>query len=219
MSGRRLRRFIDDLVAGKRPKSFRATPEDAELVRTALDLKAARPGEDAPSDAFVENLFQQLSGQATPEPVAEVRPVRRPRFRTAVVSAAAAVALVATTAVTTVALTDGPGMSVASQVPRGSTLRTGTFQTAGGEVLGQIVAYSGHHSWVFMNVGLPHYEGRVTCMLQVSDGRTVAFGTFTVHDGVGQFSKTIDDVDVAQLRGAKLVTSTGVQVASATFAA
>lgn len=219
MTSRRLRRFIDAIAAGRQPRRFRAKPEEAELVRTAITLRAARPGEDAPSDAFVDNLFQQLAEQADSEPAAEVRLVRVSRARTALVSAVAAVALVTATAVTTEALTGAPGMSAASQVPRGSTLRTGTFQAASGDVLGQIVAYSGHHSWVFMNVGLPHYEGRVTCTLQVSDGRTVAFGTFVVHDGVGQFSKTIDGVDVAELRGAKLAAAGGVPVAAATFGA
>jgi hypothetical protein len=219
MTGRRFNRFIDSLSAGRKPKRFRAKPEEAELVRTAVTLRAARPGEDTPSDAFVDNLFQQLSEQANTTPVPAPRPARPPRTRTALVSAVAAVALVTATAVTTEALTGAPGMSAASQVPRGSTLRTGTFQAASGDVLGQIVAYSGHHSWVFMNVGLPHYEGRVTCTLQVSDGRTVAFGTFVIHDGVGQFSKTIDGVDVAELRGAKLVTAGGTPVAAATFGA
>jgi hypothetical protein len=70
-----------------------------------------------------------------------------------------------------------------------------------------------------MNVDVPNYDGTITCMLQIDDGSTVAFGTFTVHDGIGQFSKTIGSVDVSHLRGAKLVTSTGSPVADATFAA
>jgi hypothetical protein len=218
MTRRRFRRFIDALAAGRQPKRFRAQPEEAELVRTAIALRTARPGEDAPSEDFVENLFQQLSEQAN-EPAPEVRPARAPRARTALVSAVAAVALVTATAVTTEALTGAPGMTAASQVPRGSTLRTGTFQAASGDVLGQIVAYSGDHSWVFMNVGLPSYEGRVTCMLQVQDGKTVAFGTFMIHNGVGQFSKAIDGINVADLRGAKLVSTSGAPVAAATFGA
>jgi hypothetical protein len=70
-----------------------------------------------------------------------------------------------------------------------------------------------------MNVELPHYEGRLTCMLQVGNGTTVAFGTFIVHNGTGQFSKTIGDVSVSQLNGAKLVSSTGAALATASFAA
>ena len=98
-------------------------------------------------------------------------------------------------------------------------MRTGTFLTPDGQVLGQIVAYRGSPSWVFMQVDVPTYNGPIKCMLQVDDGSTVAFGTFTVKDGTGQFSKNIGSVDVGHLRGAKLVTSTGSSVASATFAA
>ena len=50
-----------------------------------------------------------------------------------------------------------------------------------------------------------------------ADGSVVAFGTFQVHQGVGQFSKTLR-VRVGALRGARLVTSSGSAVAQATFA-
>jgi hypothetical protein len=66
-------------------------------------------------------------------------------------------------------------------------------------------------------VDVPHYSGRVECMLQVDNGRTVAFGNFTVHDGIGQLSKPIGNVDVGHLRGAKLVNAAGSAVAAATF--
>jgi hypothetical protein len=136
-----------------------------------------------------------------------------------VLAAAAAVVLVGGTVATTEVLAPNGATHSAVPVPRAGALRTGTFLTADGQVLGQIVAYHGRPSWVFMNVDVPDYNGPVTCMLQVEDGSTVAFGTFTVKDGAGQFSKSIGSVDVSRLRGAKLVTSTGSPVAAATFAA
>ena len=69
-----------------------------------------------------------------------------------------------------------------------------------------------------MNVNAPNYNGSITCKLQVQDGSTVAFGTFTVHNGTGQFSKNLGSVDVRDLRGARLVSSAGSQLAAATFA-
>lgn len=56
-----------------------------------------------------------------------------------------------------------------------NALRTGTFQIADGQVLGQIVAYRGNPSWVFMNADVPNYNGPVKRMLQADDGSTVAF--------------------------------------------
>ena len=139
-------------------------------------------------------------------------------MRAVLVAAAAAAVLVAGTAVVTEHLHHPAARSAAAHVPQSSQLRTGTFQTTNGQVLGQIVAYRGDPSWVFMNVNVPRYDGPIECTLQVEDGRTVAFGTFTVHGGTGQFSKALGEVDVSQLRGAKLVSSTGSAVAAATFA-
>jgi hypothetical protein len=217
MTNRRFSAFVDALAVGRRPKRFRAQPEDVEMLRTAITLRAARPGEAAPSEAFVEGLFQQLSEQAKPAIAPELRPVTTHRARFALVTAAAAAVLVTGTAVATENIHHSATTSAAAHVPQGSELRTGTFQTVGGKVLGQIVAYRGNPSWVFMNVDVPNYDGPIKCMLQVDNGTTVAFGTFTVHSGIGQFSKTIGNVDVGHLRGAKLVTSTGSPVAAATF--
>jgi hypothetical protein len=83
--------------------------------------------------------------------------------------------------------------------------------------VGQIVAYRGHPSWVFMNVDVANYDGRIVCMLRNDGGSTVAAGTFELHDGVGQFSRTVR-VDFGGLRGARLVTPAGSLVGSATFA-
>ena len=220
MTSRRLSAFIDAIAAGRRPKRFRVEPDDVEMARTAITLRAARPGEAGPTEGFVEELFQRLSEQANPAPASEPRPVPARRARVALVAAAAAAVLGAGTAVATENLhTSGTASSATTQVPHGSALRTGTFQSTDGQVLGQIVAYRGHPSWVFMNVNVPNYDGRIECMLHVDDGTTVAFGTFTIRNGVGQFSKAIGAVNVSRLRGAELIDSTGSAVAAATFGA
>jgi len=220
MTSRKLSAFIDAIAAGRRPKRFRADAEDVEVLRAAVELRAARPGDAEPTAAFTDGLFRQLSEQAEQAKQQErtqIRTASRPRARTAWLVAAAAVVLVGGTVAATEALTSPAHSAV--QVPQGSALRTGTFLTAGGQVLGQVVAYRGSPSWVFMQVDVPNYNGPIKCMLQVDDGSTVAFGTFTVKGGTGQFSKSIGSVDVGHLRGAKLVTSAGSSVAAATFAA
>jgi hypothetical protein len=219
MNTRRLSAFVDALATGRRPKRFRADPQDAEILRTAIALRAARPGEAAPREQFVTDLYAKLSEQMTPSTQPEYRPAPARRTRWVLISAATAAVLVTGTALATNSLSDTHRAPAATgQVPHGTALRTGTFASASGHVLGQIVAYHGHPSWVFMNVDVPHYDGPLTCMLQVGNGTTVAFGTFTVHNGIGQFSKTIGDVSVSQLKAAKLVSATGSAVATATFA-
>jgi hypothetical protein len=221
MTARRLTAIIDAIAAGRRPKRLRADPGDIEVLRTAIELRAGRPGDSAPSAPFTDALFHQLSDQLSNEnaeqPQSVVRVPRR-RARTALLAVAAATVLVTGTAVVTESLGQPAMTSGAAQVPQGSALRTGTFQTADGQVLGQIVAYRGDPSWVFMNINAPNYDGSITCMLQVEDGATVAFGTFIVHNGTGEFSKNLGSVDVRDLRGARLVSSGGLQVAAATFA-
>ena len=42
MTGRRVSSFIDALVSGRRPARFSAAPDDAEVLRMAIALRADR---------------------------------------------------------------------------------------------------------------------------------------------------------------------------------
>jgi hypothetical protein len=207
---------IDAIAIGRSPTRFRADPQDIGLLRAAIELRAARPGDAAPTAAFTEGLFRQLTDRASNQET-QIRSVPVRRGRMALVAAAAAAVLVAGTAVTTETMSHQSATRTAAQASPGA-VRIGTFQSTDGQVLGQVAAYRGDPSWVFVNVDVPNYHGTIRCMLQVDDGSTVAFGTFTVSNGIGQFSKTIGSVDVSHLRGAELVTATGSPVADATFA-
>jgi hypothetical protein len=213
---RRLSAFIDALVDGRRPQGFRADPDDADVVRTAIGLRAARPGDSQPDEQFVSALYERLANEQPAEVISIDRPVRLRRGRAALAAVAASVVLVGGTAVATEAFNQA-GAPAAIQAPQGRVLRTGTFETTDNRVMGQIVAYRGNPSWVFMNVGGSNYSGPITCKLQVENGSTVAVGVFHLHGGMGQFSRTIQ-VDIGSLRGAKLVSSSGSVVAAATFA-
>jgi hypothetical protein len=110
-----------------------------------------------------------------------------------------------------------PTVTTALPVPHGHGLRTGTFETTDGRVLGQIVVYSGHPSWVYMNVGVPQSNGSIKCKLQLDNGSIVGAGVIEIHGGSGEMVKSIN-VDVSRLRGAQLFTSSGAVVGSATLA-
>jgi hypothetical protein len=217
MNRRRLSSYLDALAAGRRPGRARPDADDAEVMRTAIQLRAARPGDAAPDQQFVSNLYQELADQASSAVVPIDRATKVRRGRVALVSVAAGVVLVGGTVIATEAI-DQPALAPAAvQAPHGTEVRTATFETADSQVMGQIVAYSGSSSWVYMNVDVPHYDGKIICMLQSKSGSTVAAGVFHLRSGMGAWSKTIKG-DVGQLRGAKLVSSSGVTVASATFA-
>ena len=87
----RVRRYVDDLLRGRRPKPFRADDSEAAQIRTAIDLRAARPGSDTPRQEFVDDLQRRLAGQLGDEP----SPRLRRRYVIVGTSAAAAAAVAA----------------------------------------------------------------------------------------------------------------------------
>jgi len=217
MRKRRLDSYTNALADGERPDSFDADPEDIEVLRTAIALRAARPGDSVPDEGFVNRLHEELVEQADPRVVPLARKDRVGRRRTAIGAVAAGLVLVGGTAAITQAVDQGAVSPAAVPVPHGSSLRTGTFEAANGQVMGQIVVSRGNPSWVFLNVGGANYTGTIVCKLQVEDGSTVATGAFMLNSGRGLLAKAIQ-VDIGRLRGAQLVTPTGAVVASATFA-
>jgi nitrite reductase/ring-hydroxylating ferredoxin subunit len=93
MNARGLRRYIDDLLCGRRPRPFDADGFEAAQIRTAIELRAARTASGAPSEHFLTDLHRRLAarmprGQETPDPLTGAHATRRQ-----VVVAASAAAL------------------------------------------------------------------------------------------------------------------------------
>src|ERR1700738_1400225 len=93
MSARGLHRYVDDLLEGRRPRPFDADRFEAAQLRTAIELRAARTGSDAPSEHFLTDLQRRLAArvpgaQETPDPLNGPHATRRQ-----VVVAASAAAL------------------------------------------------------------------------------------------------------------------------------
>ncbi|MDT5001365.1 MAG: hypothetical protein QOK12_3470 [Mycobacterium sp.] len=96
MNARALRRYIDDLLRGRRPKPFRPDDFEAAQIRTAIDLQAARLGSDAPRQEFLTDLHRRLAEQqgGTRAPVSKLSATRRNVIVGTSAAAAAAVAAV-----------------------------------------------------------------------------------------------------------------------------
>src|ERR1700722_10534178 len=79
MNARGLRRYIDDLLRGRRPKPFRPDDIEAYQIRPAVDLQAARLGSDAPRQEFLTDLRHRLAAQqdGTAQPAPKFGATRR----------------------------------------------------------------------------------------------------------------------------------------------
>jgi cytochrome b6-f complex iron-sulfur subunit len=87
---RGITRYIEDLVRSKRPRRFRASEEEIGLARTAITLRAARPGSGEPAEEFVTALHKKLAAELDPPTVSRAAGARRTFLRTAAVAGAAA---------------------------------------------------------------------------------------------------------------------------------
>ena len=63
----RLSGYVDDLLAERRPRRFRAqTDDELRQLKAAARLRGARPGADQPDPGFMADLRAQLGERATP---------------------------------------------------------------------------------------------------------------------------------------------------------
>jgi hypothetical protein len=140
----------------------------------------------------------------------------RPRHRFRLLApVAAAVAVVALAAGGGVGLSRA-GQHHASVEARSHELRTVSLISSRGQRIGDVSAYAGTPAWFFMRVD--HGAGSATyrCVLDVDGGSTVAIGTMVVSDGHGGWGQRVG-IDARRVRSARLVSSAGDTIATATF--
>jgi nitrite reductase/ring-hydroxylating ferredoxin subunit len=73
MSEKNVRRFVDNLLRGKATERARPDDFEAAQMKTAIDLRAARLGSDAPREEFLTDLQRRLSSTTADEPVSQSR--------------------------------------------------------------------------------------------------------------------------------------------------
>ncbi|MEA2634658.1 MAG: hypothetical protein QOH92_1425 [Chloroflexota bacterium] len=57
----RIAAFVDDLIQNRRPRRFKASPEELHAIRAAAELAGMRPGADRPDRQFVEHVFASIN--------------------------------------------------------------------------------------------------------------------------------------------------------------
>ena len=92
MSDRTIRRFVEGLLRGQRTEHARPDDFEAEQMKTAIELRAARLGSDAPREEFVTDLHRRLAGEMADEQIPAMHPRWAPRRRQVVIGGSVAAA-------------------------------------------------------------------------------------------------------------------------------
>ena len=140
--------------------------------------------------------------------------VRQPRRILA--AAAMAVAVIA-------AGLGGWGLHATTSSPTASALSSATLLTASHQTAGKIYFYDAGSRWLYMSVNIPSGSGAadngtVLCQVEGPDGHVTTVGSFRLTGGYGYWGSP-DPVTSGPLAGARLVTTTGTVLATATFPA
>lgn len=119
----RVGRFVDDLLHGRRPRRFEASPEELEAMTAAAGLVSARVGADLPDKAALERIHQKL-GRALDESAIDDRVSRRTWLRTVGTAAAAVVVGVGLDEIVTHNVLGPGGEPASTLMPDNGTWRT-----------------------------------------------------------------------------------------------
>jgi hypothetical protein len=112
----------------------------------------------------------------------------------------------------------GWGLHAATSSPAASPLSSAAFLTASHQTAGKVYFYDGDHRWLYMSVDIGSGNGTVICQVEGPDGHLTTVGSFRLADGYGYWGSP-DPVANGPLTGARLVTTTGTVLATATFPA
>ncbi|HEX3829204.1 MAG TPA: Rieske (2Fe-2S) protein [Sporichthyaceae bacterium] len=199
--------MIEAILAGKAIPAGELGPEDAEILRAVMKLRAARPGEGLPSAEFVTRSGQDIGGGSTGSNVVVDLAEHRFSRRTLLAGAAGVAGAAALGAVVDQALTNGSqpptqaGGPVRTMVPAagswvavastadlasGASQRFATADAVGfvTEQEGQLVAVSGACTHMGCLLRANASAGRLDCPCHrtsfAPDG-TVLFSQLATH--------------------------------------
>ena len=210
-----------------------------QLTVTGEELVGLLPAIEPPA-GFETRVMERLglgtpAPSPAPGPVRQLSPARRFGLKLAgwigggwtgrggvshprriLAAAAVAVAVI-------VAGLGGWGLHGTTSSPTASALSSATLLTASHQTAGKIYFYDAGSRWLYMSVNIPSGsgavdDGTVICQVEGPDGHVTTVGSFRLTGGYGYWGSP-DPVTSGTLTGARLVTTTGTVLATATFAA
>jgi nitrite reductase/ring-hydroxylating ferredoxin subunit len=181
MNARGLRRYVDDLLRGRRPKPFAPDDFEAAQIRTAIELRAAGQGDAEPRPEFLTDLHRRMAEQMDGAPAPEARRQSTTRRQVIVGTSAAAAAAAAAVSIDR-ALIGSPTQGPAADVAAGElTPNDGSWQR---------VASS---SDVPDGVMHPFDLGSVSGFVHRVDGKPQAISGVCTHQGCRLWFDAQDD--------------------------
>ena len=205
------------------------------LAVTGEELVGLLPAIEPPA-GFETRVMERLGvGTPTPDPARQLSPARRFGLKLAdwigggwtgrggVSYPRRMLSAAAVTAAVIVAGLGGWGLHAATSSPAASPLSSAAFLTASHQTAGKIYFYDAGHRWLYMSVDIPSGSGAagngtVICQVEGPDGHLTTVGSFRLTGGSGYWGSP-DPVTNGPLTGARLVTTTGTVLATATFPA
>jgi nitrite reductase/ring-hydroxylating ferredoxin subunit len=184
MNARGLRRYVDDLLRGRRPKPFAPDDFEAAQIRTAIELRAARPGPDvqaAPRQEFLTDLHRRLAEQMTDTPADAAPKQSTTRRQVLVGTSAAAAAAVAAVSVDRAVIGSPTGAPAADVAAGQLTPNTGSWQRVAAS--SEVPDGSMH----------PFDLGSVSGFVRRVDGKPQAISGVCTHQGCRLWFDAPDD--------------------------
>jgi len=210
-----------------------------QLTVTGEELVGLLPAIEPPA-GFETRVMERLGlGTPAPAPARQLGPARRfglkladwtggvwtggvsrgrggvSRPRRIMAAAAVAVAVI-------VGGLGGWGLHATTSSPTASALSSATLLTASHQTAGKIYFYDAGSRWLYMSVNIPSGSAAgnatVICQVEGPDGHVTTVGSFRLAGGYGYWGSP-DPVTSGPLTGARLVTTTGTVLATATFSA
>jgi hypothetical protein len=110
----------------------------------------------------------------------------------------------------------GWGLSAGTSSPASSQLASATLLSTGHQTVGKVFLYQGSPRWLYMSVDMPSGDGTVLCQVLSRSGQVTTVGSFRLADGHGHWGSPATGAP-GQLTGARLVTTNGTVLATASF--
>ena len=136
MSDRIVRRFVEGLLRGQSTEHARPDDFETEQMKTAIELRAARLGSDAPREDFVSDLHRRLAAEMADDQTHVDHPRWAPRRRQVVIGGSVAAASAAAGLVVGRNLLAPAQRQPAAEPPTGGELEpnAGTWRPVGASV-------------------------------------------------------------------------------------